>query len=62
MDVNMRRAMTISDGDWFTFVGSPLAIILWLIAIAGFILPIFYGRKMRAKMDASRKKEELDGN
>lgn len=55
MEVNMRRAMTISDGDWLTFVGSPLAIILWVIAIAGFVLPIIYGRRMKTKMDASRK-------
>ena len=57
MEVNLRRAMTISDGDWSTLVGSPLAIILWCIAIAGFVLPMFFGRKMRAKMEASRKRD-----
>jgi TctA family transporter len=35
MEVNLRRAMTISDGDWSILVGSPLAIILWAIAITG---------------------------
>jgi len=55
MEVNLRRAMTISDGDWFTLVGSPLTIILWVIAIAGFVLPMFYSRKMRAPMDSNRK-------
>lgn len=58
MEVNLRRAMTISDGDWTVLVGSPLAIILWVIAILGFVLPMFYGRKVKAKMEAGRKGEE----
>ncbi len=37
MEVNLRRAMTISDADWLALVESPLAIILWLIAIACFV-------------------------
>lgn len=52
MEVNMRRAMTISDGDWSIFVGSPLAIILWVIAISGFVLPIVAGRVLRSKRAA----------
>jgi putative tricarboxylic transport membrane protein len=52
MEVNMRRAMTISDGDWTIFVGSPLAIILWIIAISGFVLPIVLGRVLRRKQAA----------
>lgn len=58
MEVNMRRAMTISDGDWSIFFGSPLAIILWIIAITGFVLPIFLGRRMRKRMEANRPEEE----
>ena len=54
MEVNLRRAMTISDGDWLTLVGSPLAIILWIIAIAGFVLPMIYGRRMKARMESTR--------
>lgn len=60
MEVNMRRAMTISDGDWATFVGSPLAIILWAIAITGFVLPMLIGRRMKRKMEASRSEEEIN--
>ncbi|MEI4488702.1 tripartite tricarboxylate transporter permease [Frigidibacter sp. MR17.14] len=40
MEVNLRRAMTISDGDWGALVANPLSIGLWVIAIAGFCLPI----------------------
>lgn len=54
MEVNLRRAMTISDGDWSVLVGSPLAIILWLIAITGFVLPMFMGKRMKARMQKSR--------
>ncbi len=62
MEVNLRRAMTISDGDWLTLVGSPLAIILWIIAIAGFVLPMIYGRRMRARMESSRQDDEFVGD
>jgi len=54
MEVNLRRALTISDGDWFTLVGSPLAIVLWIIAIVGFVLPMFMGRRLKARMQSSR--------
>ncbi len=54
MEVNLRRAMTISDGDWSVLVGSPLAIILWLIAITGFVLPMFMGRRMKDRMQKNR--------
>ncbi|GLQ35347.1 tripartite tricarboxylate transporter TctA [Amylibacter marinus] len=62
MEVNLRRAMTISDGDWLTLVGSPLAIILWIIAITGFVLPMMLGRRMKNKMEAARNEEEFVGD
>ena len=49
MEANMRRAMTISDGDWSALFASPLAIGLWLFAFFGFILPIVAGRFFRPK-------------
>lgn len=57
MEVNLRRAMTISDGDWSILVGSPLAIILWIIAITGFVLPIFIGGRLKRKMSARQQEE-----
>lgn len=47
MEVNLRRAMTLSDGDWFALVGSPLAIGLWVLAILGFVSPMIFGRRMK---------------
>lgn len=60
MEVNMRRAMTISDGDWSIFVSSPLSIILWIIAITGFVLPIFLGRRMKKRIEANRPDEQAE--
>ena len=59
MEVNLRRAMTISDGDWSILVGSPLAIILWIIAIAGFVLPMFLGQRIKKRMQAGRQSEKV---
>ncbi|HRY24954.1 MAG: tripartite tricarboxylate transporter permease [Geminicoccaceae bacterium] len=50
MEANLRRALTISDGEWGILFASPLALVLWAIAIIGFILPIVVGGVMRRKM------------
>lgn len=44
MESNLRRAITISDGDWSVLFSSPLSMTLWAISIIGFVLPIFVGR------------------
>ncbi|WP_026380644.1 tripartite tricarboxylate transporter permease [Afifella pfennigii] len=58
MESNLRRALTISDGDWSILVGSPLAIILWALAITGFVLPMLFGRFFRMRMRHERAGEE----
>lgn len=50
MEVNLRRAVNISDGDYWVLLGSPLAIGLWIIAFTGFVLPILVGGVVRRKM------------
>lgn len=50
MEVNLRRALQISDGDWSILVGSPLAMTIWVIAITGFVLPIFLSKRVKKKM------------
>jgi putative tricarboxylic transport membrane protein len=57
MESNLRRALTISDGDWSVLFASPLSIGLWLIAVTGFVLPIAIGPLLRRRM-AMRKDEE----
>jgi len=58
MEVNLRRAMTISDGDWFALVGSPLAIGLWVIAITGFVTPMIFNRINARRGRVSREEAE----
>jgi putative tricarboxylic transport membrane protein len=49
MEKNLRRAMTISDGDWSVLVSSPLAIGLLTAAVVGFIAPMIIGQYVRIK-------------
>ncbi len=57
MEVNFRRAVEISNGDYFVLVGSPLAIGLWTIAILGFVLPILVGARVRRRMKMTKDEE-----
>ena len=50
METNLRRALTISDGDWSILWGSWLAIGIWTFAIVGGVLPIVLGRYFRPKI------------
>ncbi|MBV0914064.1 tripartite tricarboxylate transporter permease [Anianabacter salinae] len=50
MENNLRRAVTISNGDWTTLVDSALSIGLWTVAVVGFLLPIFVGGMVRRRM------------
>lgn len=52
MENNLRRAVTISNGDYGTLIDSPLSITLWTIALVGFILPIFVGKIIKRRMRA----------
>ncbi|MGF0539490.1 tripartite tricarboxylate transporter permease [Agrobacterium sp. ES01] len=58
MEVNLRRAMTISDGDWSALLASPLSIGLWCFAIGGFVLPIVLGRLFRRPAQPAAIREE----
>ncbi|RVV97694.1 tripartite tricarboxylate transporter permease [Mesobaculum littorinae] len=50
MEVNLRRAMTISNGEWSTLFDSWLALALWAIAIFGFVAPIFMGKRVKRRI------------
>ncbi|MDN3648440.1 tripartite tricarboxylate transporter permease [Reinekea marina] len=51
MEKNLSHAMVVSDGNWLVFWQSPLAISIWMIAAAGLILPMIFGRRIRKKME-----------
>ncbi|SHI46800.1 putative tricarboxylic transport membrane protein [Palleronia salina] len=57
MEVNFRRAVEISNGDYSVLVGSPLAIGLWTVAIVGFVLPIVVGGRIKRRMPMARDEE-----
>lgn len=42
MEDALRRAMVISDGEWTYLFSTPIAIGLWIAAIAGFVAPMFF--------------------
>ncbi|MGV6847343.1 MAG: tripartite tricarboxylate transporter permease [Marinibacterium sp.] len=47
MESALRRAMVLSDGDWTYLFSSPIAIGLWLFAVAGFVAPMFLRNVLR---------------
>ena len=57
MENNLRRAITIDNGNWFTLIDSPLSIVLWAIAIIGFLLPLLIGGKVRKGLKQRRDEE-----
>ncbi len=54
MEANLRRAMTISDGNWLALFESPLALLLWAIALIGFVLPIIVGKTIKRRIHMSK--------
>jgi putative tricarboxylic transport membrane protein len=62
MENNLRRAITIDDGNWLTLVDSPLSIGLWVVAITGFLLPVVVGRRVKAQMHRRRDTEGSIGD
>ena len=61
MEANLRRAISISNGDWSVLVGSPLAIGLWVIALIGFVLPILFGAALKKRMRLADAREDESG-
>jgi putative tricarboxylic transport membrane protein len=45
MEVNLRRALSLSDGDWSTLYGSPLTLALWGLVVVSLLLPLVLRRR-----------------
>ncbi|SOD96957.1 tripartite tricarboxylate transporter permease [Caenispirillum bisanense] len=60
MEANLRRALTISNGDWSILWSSPLTIGLWFVAIVGFVLPMVAGRFFRVSRHHTAAEEGAD--
>jgi len=50
MESNLRRAMTIHDGDWFMLISSNVSIVIWSITFIGFVLPFFFRKKIKSTL------------
>tara|TARA_B110000881_G_C18581051_1_gene521733 strand:- start:1415 stop:2350 length:936 start_codon:yes stop_codon:yes gene_type:complete len=50
MESNLRRAMTIHDGDWSKLLSSNVSIVIWSITFIGFILPFFFRKKIKSTL------------
>ena len=44
MEQNLRRALSLSSGDWTTLWASPISITIWVLAIASLFLPLLLNR------------------
>ncbi|MBD1545429.1 tripartite tricarboxylate transporter permease [Roseibium aggregatum] len=57
MESNMRRAITIDNGNWLTLIDSPLSIALWSLAVIGFVLPMVFGKILKGRMKMAKEEE-----
>jgi len=42
LELNLRRALRIADGDWATFIGRPLSLTLIVVIALGVLVPLFF--------------------
>ncbi len=47
MEDALRRAMILSGGDWTYLFSSPIAVGLWVVAVVGFVLPMFLRGRLK---------------
>ena len=47
MEDSLRRAMVLSGGDWTFLFSSPIAISLWVVAVLGFVAPMFLRKLLK---------------
>jgi len=59
MEDSLRRAMTLSDGDWTYLFSSGISITFWIAAVTGFVAPVFL-RKIITKPVAIVDDEDAD--
>ena len=62
MEKNLRRALTISDGNLNILWDSPLAMSLLAAAVFGFIVPIVWGRLFRVRQVLDKQGDEATGD
>ena len=58
-ELQLRRALQIADGDVTTLVSTPLAITVYVIIIALFVVPIVLRRRRPAEPEQEREHENV---
>jgi putative tricarboxylic transport membrane protein len=58
METNLRRALSLAQGDWQVLFSSGIAIVLWVMTLASILLPILTRRTPVAAMGPSAKSRE----
>jgi putative tricarboxylic transport membrane protein len=59
MEKNLRRAMSISGGDWTYLFSSPITIILWIMAVISLFAPLIFTKLGELKKQAVSGDEEI---
>ncbi len=49
MEVNLRRALTYSSGNWSILVSSPITIVLWVLTVVSLVAPVVVRGVMRRR-------------
>lgn len=57
LEISLRHSLTLSDGNWLILWHSPIAIVLWILAIIALATPIFIGAKVRRNIQKSARPE-----
>jgi putative tricarboxylic transport membrane protein len=60
MEKSLRRAMALSAGDWRVLVDSPIAIVLWALAVASLVVPPLLARRTRLPVTEAAAAGETD--
>ena len=58
METNLRRALSLAQGDWQVLFGSPITWVLWAMVAVSVVLPILTRRTPVAAMGPSAKEAE----
>lgn len=59
MELNLRHALTISDGDWTALFSSGLSLTIWSLTLLGLALPYIVGPILRRRMNRARARMEV---
>lgn len=60
MEKSLRRAMSLSGGDWSILFSSPIAVTLWVLALASMVVPPLLARRSKLPLTTAAGEGETD--